>query len=173
MKFIYSFVFYVIIIISCIIIKARSIIQTRTTPVNGILNNNNNNNNKFHYHYNNNQTIIQTNNIKNSLFINFFSLQKHCKYTSCEFCCINTTKCGSKIQCEKLNETLFIVNIFFIMLCVVLILVLIIKCCFMVNSLPEQIQHHKLSSTKLKDILQIYHILTKSKHKFIYQQKSK
>lgn len=172
MKFIYLYVFYIIIIFSCIIIKTHSIIQSRTNSINGIINTNNNNN-KFHYHYNNNQTIIQTTNPKHSLFTTYFSLQKHCQSTPCEFCCINTTKCGTKTQCEAADNFLFIINIFFISLCIILTLTLILKCCFMVNSLPEQLQQHKLTSTNLKDILQIYNILTTHKHKFIYHSKSK
>ena len=176
MKFIYSYVFYIIIILSCIILKTHSIIQSRTNSINGIINtnNNNNNNNKFHYHYNNNnQTIIQTNNPKHSLFTTYFSLQKHCQSIPCEFCCINTTKCGTKTQCETAYNFLFIINIFFISLCIILTLTLIIKCCFMINSLPEQLQRHKLTSNNLKDILQIYNILSTHKHKFIYHSKLK
>ena len=174
MKFIYSYVFYIIIILSCIIIKTHSIIQSRTNSINGIINtNNNNNNNKFHYYYTNNQTTIQTTNPKHSLFTTYFSLQKHCKSPPCEFCCINPSKCGTKTQCETLTNFLFITNIFFISLCITLTLTLILKSCCMVNSLLEQHQRHKLTSTNLKDILQIYNILPTHKHKFIYHPKLK
>ena len=170
MKFIYSVVFYILIILLCIIIKTNSIIQSRPNPVSGLVSNSNN---KFHFHYNNNQTIIQTNNTKQPLIINYFSLQKHCKYTSCEYCCIDTNKCGSKLVCENAKDILLIVNNVFVFVCIVLTVVFIIKCCFLVDSLPEQIQSQKLNSTELKDVLQIYNILTKTRSKFIYQANPK
>jgi len=89
-----------------------------------------------------------------------------CKPEECEFCCLTTNKCGTKLQCENGKYHMNIINGIFIGLTIILVVCLIIKC-FQIDSYPDQKLQDKIKEDDLKHLISIFSIVKLNRRKVL------
>lgn len=87
-----------------------------------------------------------------------------CRPEDCEFCCLTTNKCGTKLQCDNGKRNINIVNGIFLGLIAILMICLIIKC-FQVDSYPDQRLQDKIKEEDLKHLISIFSIVKLNRRK--------
>jgi hypothetical protein len=110
-----------------------------------------------------NETKKDSNNNMNDLFRLKVPLNT-CIPEECEFCCLTTNKCGTKLQCENGKYHIHIINGIFIGLTTILFICLIIKC-IQIDSYPDQKLQDKIKEEDLKHLISIFSIVKLNRKK--------
>jgi hypothetical protein len=113
-------------------------------------------------------TAIYTNETTQQNSHDIFSLTSlpinKCKSEDCEFCCLSTNKCGTKIQCENSHVLKNFFNVLFFVLVGVLVAAFIVKC-YHIDSQPEQLKSDKIEN--LNELISLFGLIKNNRKKII------
>ena len=105
--------------------------------------------------------VYQTNKTKKEMF-KFTSPVNQCKAENCDFCCLSTNRCGTKLQCDNNKKYMFYFHIIFFALAGYFLFVLIIKC-YQLDGMPDQTGKEKIDKQDIADLLSVFSIIRRNK----------
>ena len=85
----------------------------------------------------------------------FSSPLNKCKQENCEFCCLSLNFCGSKEQCENSNVTMNILQVMFMIVCLILTSFLIYKI-YITDAEPEHGEEDKIDDNTLNLLIGLF-----------------
>jgi hypothetical protein len=89
-----------------------------------------------------------------------------CRNEDCEFCCLSTNRCGTNKQCTNSKYYIKYIHGFFLFLCSILFICLLIKC-FQTDSYPDQMNSEKIENNDLNELISMFSIIRNNRKKLI------